>query len=314
MKLSKELKTAILVLTSIALVLWGYNFLKGKNIFDTSRKFYVEYENVEGLSTASTVTINGLTVGKVSKITILESGKLLVEILMTNHVEIPKSTKAVIYAPGFIGGKQIALETDFADKEYAKDGDFLVPQAKVGMLDGLGEKVDPVMQKLDSVLLNVNKVVVSINNVLDPQSQQNLKAALADLNETMKNAKGITGKFDRIVDTNEGKINSIVSEFGKTSQNLNKLSNNLSQADIDGILKKFDAAATNLDQLIAGIENGQGNLGKLMKDEALYNNLNKASKEMSQLLEDVKLNPKRYIHLSVFGKNPGPYVAPKPTE
>ncbi|MDN8680272.1 hypothetical protein Q0L73_14200, partial [Staphylococcus aureus] len=78
--------------------------------------------------------------------------------------------KAVIYAPGFIGGKQIALETDFADKEYAKDGDFLIPQAKVGMLDGLGEKVDPVMQKLDSVLLNVNKVVVSINNVLDPQS------------------------------------------------------------------------------------------------------------------------------------------------
>ncbi|MDN3706626.1 MlaD family protein [Myroides ceti] len=314
MKLSKELKTAILVLTSIALVLWGYNFLKGKNIFDTSRKFYVEYDNVEGLSTASTVTINGLTVGKVSKITILDSGKLLVEILMTNHVEIPKSTKAVIYAPGFIGGKQIALETDFADKEYAKDGDFLIPQAKVGMLDGLGEKVDPVMQKLDSVLLNVNKVVVSINNVLDPQSQQNLKAALADLNETMKNAKGITGKFDRIVDTNTGKINSIVSEFGQTSQNLNKLSNNLSQADIDGILKKFDAAATNLDQLIAGIENGQGNLGKLLKDEALYNNLNKASKEMSQLLEDVKLNPKRYIHLSVFGKNPGPYVAPKSTE
>jgi len=313
-KLSKELKTAILVLTSIALVLWGYNFLKGKNIFDTSRKFYVEYDNVEGLSTASTVTINGLTVGKVSKITILDSGKLLVEILMTNHVEIPKSTKAVIYAPGFIGGKQIALETDFADKEYAKDGDFLIPQAKVGMLDGLGEKVDPVMQKLDSVLLNVNKVVVSINNVLDPQSQQNLKAALADLNETMKNAKGITGKFDRIVDTNTGKINSIVSEFGQTSQNLNKLSNNLSQADIDGILKKFDAAATNLDQLIAGIENGQGNLGKLLKDEALYNNLNKASKEMSQLLEDVKLNPKRYIHLSVFGKNPGPYVAPKSTE
>jgi len=314
LKLSKELKTAILVLTSIALLLWGYNFLKGKNIFDTSRKFYVEYDNVEGLSTASTVTINGLTVGKVSKITILDSGKLLVEILMTNHVEIPKSTKAVIYAPGFIGGKQIALETDFADKEYAKDGDFLIPQAKVGMLDGLGEKVDPVMQKLDSVLLNVNKVVVSINNVLDPQSQQNLKAALADLNETMKNAKGITGKFDRIVDTNTGKINSIVSEFGQTSQNLNKLSNNLSQADIDGILKKFDAAATNLDQLIAGIENGQGNLGKLLKDEALYNNLNKASKEMSQLLEDVKLNPKRYIHLSVFGKNPGPYVAPKSTE
>jgi len=231
LKLSKELKTAILVLTSIALVLWGYNFLKGKNIFDTSRKFYVEYENVEGLSTASSVTINGLTVGKVSKITILESGRLLVEILMTNPVDVPKSTKAIIYAPGFIGGKQIALATNFSDKEYAKNGDFLQPDTKLGMLDGLGEKVDPVMQKLDSVLLNVNKVVVSINNTLDAQTQHNLKSALADLNETMGNAKSITNKFDRIVGTNEGKINSIVNEFGNTSSNLNTLSKNLSQAN-----------------------------------------------------------------------------------
>ena len=310
MKVSKEIKTALLVLVSIALLLWGYNFLKGKNIFDNSRKFYVEYANVEGLSTASAVTINGLGVGKVNHIAIQSNGKLLVEILMTNPVEIPKSSKAIIYAPGLIGGKQIAIETNYASKEMAKSGDYLVAGTQTGLLDGLGAKADPVMQKLDSVLYNVNRLVIGINGTLDPAAQKNLQNALAELNQTMINAKGITSKFDRIVSSNEGKINNIMTDFNATSQNLNKLSTNLSQADLNAIVSKFDHAATNLDNLISSIDRGEGNIGKLMKDETLYKNLNKASKELSQLIEDVKLNPKRYVSISVFGKNAGPYVAP----
>ncbi len=310
MKVSKEIKTALLVLVSIALLLWGYNFLKGKNLFDSSRKFYVEYTNVEGLSTASAVTINGLGVGKVNHIAIQPNGKLLVEILMTNPVEIPKSSKAIIYAPALIGGKQIAIETNYASREMAESGDYLIAGTQAGLLDGLGAKADPVMQKLDSVLYNVNKLVIGINGTLDPVAQKNLQNALAELNQTMVNAKGITSKFDRIVSSNEGKINNIMTDFNTTSQNLNKLSTNLSQADLNAIVSKFDHAATNLDNLISSIDRGEGNIGKLMKDETLYKNLNKASKELSQLLEDVKLNPKRYVSISVFGKNAGPYVAP----
>lgn len=310
LKISKEIKTALLVLVSIALLLWGYNFLNGKNIFDNSRKFYVEYDNVEGLTTASAVTINGLVVGKVNHITIQPNGKLMVEMMMTNPVEFPKTSKAIIYAPGLIGGKQISIVADYASKDIAKSGDFLVPGVELGMLDGLGAKADPVMQKLDSVLFNVNKLVIGVNSTLDPVAQKNLQNAMAELNQTMINARGITTKFDRIVTNNEGRINAVVSDFNVTSKNLNKLSTNLSQTDLNAIVTKFDHAATTLNELMASIDRGEGNIGKLVKDETLYKNLNKASKELSQLIEDVKLNPKRYVSISVFGKNAGPYVAP----
>lgn len=310
MKISRELKTSVLVLSSLALLIWGYNFLKGSDIFGSSRKFYVQYENVEGLAPGAGVTISGLLVGKVNSITLKDQGKLLVEILMTNPIDVPKTSKALIYAPGFIGGKQISIEPNYSDTEIAVSGDFLQSGTQLGMLDSLGEKADPVVKKLDSVLLNVNKLVVSLNNTLDPVAQKNLQNALAELNKTMINANGITTKFDRIVSNNEGKIDGIMTNFNATSKNLNTLSTDLAQSDIKAIIKKFDNAATNLDKLLADIDKGNGNVGKLMKDEALYNNLNKASKELNQLLEDVKLNPKRYINISVFGKNPEKYVEP----
>ncbi len=310
MKISKEIKTALLALTSIALLIWGYNFLKGNNIFDSSRKFYVEYDNVEGLTTASKVTVNGLIVGKINKIDIKDTGKLVVEIMMTNPVEITKNSKALIYSPSLIGGKQIAINVDYASKELAKDGDYLVGDIQNGMIEELSGKADPVMQKLDSVLYNVNKLVVSLNNTLTSEAQANIQNALAELNSTMGNAKQITTKFDKIVTDNSTKVNTIMTDFSKTSKNLETLSGNLAQSDIQSIIAKFDKAATSLNQVVANIEKGDGNVGKLLKDEQLYQNLNKASKELNMLLEDVKLNPNRYINISVFGRKQPAYSAP----
>lgn len=313
MKFTKEIKTAILVLASIALLIWGISFLSGSNIFSSSRKFYVKYPNVEGLSTASTVTINGLVVGKVNNITLEPNGELLVELLMTDPIEVPKSSKAVMYAPSFLGGKQISLEINYKDPTLAQTGDYLTGGNMSGLLDGLGEKADPIVQKLDSVLYNVNVLVENINKTLDPTAQQNLQSALAELNTTMKNANAITGKFDRIVTNNETKINSIVSDFNKTSSNLSNFSNELDKIQLEklqDILNKFDQSASSLQSLLSEVEKGNGNVGKLMKSEELYNNLEKASKELNQLLEDVKLNPKRYINISVFGKTAQPYSEP----
>lgn len=310
MKISKEIKTALLALTSIALLIWGYNFLKGNNIFDSSRKFYVEYDNVEGLTTASKVTVNGLIVGKINKIDIKDTGKLVVEIMMTNPVEITKNSKALIYSPSLIGGKQIAINVDYTNKELAKDGDYLVGDIQNGMIEELSGKADPVMQKLDSVLYNVNKLVVSLNNTLTPEAQANIQNALAELNSTMGNAKQITTKFDKIVTDNSTKVNTIMTDFTKTSKNLETLSSNLAQSDIQSIIAKFDKAASSLNQVVANIEKGDGNVGKLLKDEQLYQNLNKASKELNMLLEDVKLNPNRYINISVFGRKQPAYSAP----
>lgn len=314
MKISKEIKAAILVLASVGLLIWGISFLAGTNLFSKTRVFYVKYPNVEGLSTASAVTINGLVVGKVNNIELQKDGELLVELLMTNDVEVPKSSKAVMYAPSFLGGKQISLEINYQDPTLAQTGDFLTGGNMSGLLDGLGEKADPIVQKLDSVLYNVNVLVGSLNNTLNPETQQNLQNALAELNATMKNANAITGKFDRIVTTNESKINAIVSDFNKTSENLSAFSNELDKIQLQklqDILNKFDQAATTLNNLMTDVDQGKGNIGKLLKEEQLYQNIEDATKELNELLEDVKLNPKRYINISVFGKSSQPYVAPK---
>ena len=313
MKISKEIKATILVLASVGLLIWGISFLAGTNLFSKTRVFYVKYPNVEGLSTASSVTINGLVVGKVNNIELQKDGELLVELLMTNDVEVPKSSKAVMYAPSFLGGKQISLEINYQDPTLAQTGDFLTGGNMSGLLDGLGEKADPIVQKLDSVLYNVNVLVGSLNNTLNPETQQNLQNALAELNATMKNANAITGKFDRIVTTNESKINAIVSDFNKTSENLSAFSNELDKIQLQklqDILNKFDQAATTLNNLMTDVDQGKGNIGKLLKEEQLYQNIEDATKELNELLEDVKLNPKRYINISVFGKTSQPYVAP----
>lgn len=311
MKITKEIKTAILVLVSIALLIWGIMFLSGTNLFNSNRKFYVVYPNVEGLSTASSVTINGLVVGKVSRIQLREDGELLVELLMTDPVDVPKSSKAVIYSPSFIGGKQIALQINYKEADLAQDGDFLEGGNMSGLLDGLGEKADPLIQKLDSVLYNVNVLMTSVNQTLNPEAKKNLQDALAELNATMKNAHQITSKFDRIVSTNESKINNIVSDFNNTSKNLSAFSDDLDKIQLEklqDILTKFDSAAATLDQMMKDMDSGKGNLGKLLKEEQLYHNLEGATKELNQLLEDVKLNPRRYINISVFGKKAEPYT------
>lgn len=311
MKISKEIKTALLVIGSLALLIWGYNFLKGKDLFSSNRTFYVNYDNVEGLNQASTVTINGMIVGKVNNIFMNNEGTITVELSVNSPIEIPASTVAEIYSPGMLGGKQVALIVDFSDGNLANSGDFLNSGVKIGLLDGLSGKADPIMVKLDSVLYNVNQLVVGLNNTLDDSLKTSLQNSLAELNHTLKNTTQITTGFNRIVADNEQKIGTIVSDFSETSGNLKQMSEELAQADLKATLDKFEETADNLSNMMAKIESGEGNLGKLINDDELYNNLEGTSKELNQLIEDIKLNPKRYLNISVFGKKSTPYEEPK---
>ncbi len=301
MKISREIKTAVLVLAAIALFVWGYGFLKGENIFDKSVKYYVEYENVEGLTTSSNVTINGLVVGKVSRIDLQSnSGKLIVEILMTKPIDISKSSVAYIYSPGFIGGRDIAIEPDFASTDYADSGAYLKSGVRLGMTDKLEDQLDPIQKKLTEVLENANKMIVSVNAILDEQTQQELKGAVSELKGTLANVNGL-------MVSSKPKLEGTLTNLNHTSANFSKLSDSLTALDINATFAKLDAASANIEELLSGVERGEGSIGKLMKDEKLYTNLENASKELEQLLRDLKENPKRYIHFSVFGKKATPY-------
>ncbi|MBQ0116787.1 MAG: MCE family protein [Flavobacterium sp.] len=314
MKLSREIKAAILVIGSILLFFWGYSFLKGQGLFDTTRKFYVVYDNVEGLSPSAAITVNGLTVGKVNGITIDESnGKLLVELLMTSDFQVPKNTVASIYEPGFIGGKQIALVPDFTDKNYAVDGDYLKADVILGLTASLGDKLAPIQIKVDSVLTGLDLTLKNVNNILDTKAQQDLKNTLSELNTTMTNFSSVSKNVDGLLVDNRTKITSAVANLDATTANFAKISSDLEKAQLDKLVSDLKTTLNNVNGLLAGIEAGNGTIGKLVKDDKMYNNLTKASKELELLLEDVRLNPTRYINVSVFGKKNKTYVAPAET-
>ena len=311
MKISREIKTAILVLSSILLFIWGYSFLKGRDLLTDYKTFYVHYDNVEGLTTSAPVTINGLAIGKVHKIEFLnKSGKIRVELQIKSDFPISKSSIAAIYEPGLIGGKQVQIIPNYTDNVMAQTGDVLMGDDIPGLTSLVGEKLTPIQEKLDKVLLNADLLLTNVNNVLDKKSQENLKVSLAELRVTMEQFHKASGSLNGILDNNKGKIDGIVSNFNKVSSDFSKISDSLNKADLGKTAKNLQKTLDNVDAIIADVQTGKGTMGKLLKDESLYKNLTQTSKELELLLQDVRLNPTRYVNISVFGKKNKPYVAP----
>ena len=311
MKLTREIKTAILVIASILLFIWGYSFLKGRDLFTNYKTFYVEYDNVEDLAQSAPVTLNGLAIGKVNKITINENtGKLLVELQLKTDFPVSKSSTASLYSPSLIGGKQIKIIPNLADKELAVDGQTLNPAVELGLTESLGGKIEPIQQKLNVMLENINNLVSGLNNVLDKKGQEDLKKSLAELSQTMEQFHKASGSINAILDTNKAQINGAVTNFNKMSGNFNKISDSLNKADLGKTVRSLNQTLAKVDGIMTNLNSGKGSAGKLLNDDALYNNLAKTSKELELLLQDVRLYPTRYVNVSLFGKKNKPYVAP----
>ncbi len=311
MKITREIKTAILVIASILLFIWGYSFLKGRDLLTSYKTFYVEYDNVEGVGKSAPITLNGLVIGKVNSITLSnETGKLVVELQIKSDFPISKSSVATIYDSGLIGGKQIMIVPNLNDKEIAKSGSKLLGNTKLGLTDLVGEKLAPLQEKLDKVLLNANQLMTGLNNVLDKKGQEDIKQSLAELTQTMIQFHKASESMNGILADNKNSINGIVSDFHKVSTNFSKISDSLNKADLGKTAKNLQVTLDKVDKMLADVNAGKGTAGKMMKDEALYNNLTQTSKELELLLQDVRLNPTRYVNVSLFGKKNKPYVAP----
>lgn len=311
MKITREVKTAILVIASILLFIWGYSFLKGKDLFINYKTFYVEYKSVEGLATSAPVTLNGLVIGKVSNITINENtGVLLVELQIKTDFPISKSSTASIYEPGFIGGKQIAINHNFNDKILAVDGQTLIGDVKSGLTDKVGDQLAPLQEKLEKLLGNADTLISGLNNVLDKKGQQDLKQSLAELNKTIEQFHKASLSVNTLLDKNKTKINGVVTDFSKIAGNFSKISDSLNKADIGKTVKKLNATLGRVDGIVSGLESGKGSLGKLLNDDGFYQNIKSSTKELELLVQDIRLYPTRYVNISLFGKKNKPYVGP----
>ena len=310
MKISREVKTALLVIAGIVLFIFGFNYLKGKNLLSSDRTYFAVYENVEGLTPSTPVTINGLNVGSVQSIDFSdEVGKLLVTMTINKDFEFSKNSEAQLYEAGLIGGKSIAIVPMFDNSGVAESGAYLKGTVKAGLSELLNQKLTPLQAKMEIMMVSADSVLTNINDVFDSQTKNNLKNSIAQLSTTISSFKSMSTSMTSLIDDNKIKLDNTLTNFDKASNDLSKLSGSLAETDLKKTIEDLQKTVNNFNGVLSSIENGEGSMGKLMKDEKLYNNLEGASKQLEELLQDLKLNPKRYMHFSVFGKKAKRYDA-----
>lgn len=318
MKISRELKTGIVAVTVIALFIWGYSFMKGLNMFNGPLKtYYTEYSNVQGLNTASVVTINGVDVGKVISINFNKNpekkGQLIVEFSVENDFEFSKKSLAKIYSASLMGGKSLAIIPSY-EGEIAEPGDVLKGEIESDIFSSVADKLNPLQAKFENVMVSADSLMAGLADVLDVKSRENIKQSLEHLHVTLENLESFSGSLDTLVKSNEQKLSQTLDNAELMTDNFAKLSDTLVNANFGETVKNLDATIVSLNSILGSIEEGNGTVGKLMTDDEMYINLTNASKELEELLREVKLHPKRFVHVSVFGKKDKGYVPEEDTE
>lgn len=311
MRLSREVKTGILAIGAILLFIFGYSFLKGTNLLEKNRTFYVKYDNVEGLSKAAPVTINGLNVGKIQKIDFRDKkGGLVVEFTVEREFDFSKTSVINIYSTGLIGGKALGILPKY-DGEIAKSGDTLSGSAEDGMLTAVTKALGPLEKKVNNTLATVDTLLISVTDLVDDRTRENLKQAIEGLNGTLASLNGASASLDQLLKNNTGKLDRTFTNLDDMAVNFKTLSDSLAQLEAGRLVNDLQNVVSKFDAIVSGIDNGDGTIGKLLKDDQIYENLEGATRQLEQLLQDVKLNPKRYVNISVFAKRDKDYTEPE---
>jgi phospholipid/cholesterol/gamma-HCH transport system substrate-binding protein len=307
LKISREVKTGVLVILGIILFIFGFNYLKGQNILGSSQTYYTLFDNVEGLVPSTPVTINGLSVGKVTEIKFKGdgSGKLQVTLLVDSDFKFSKNSKAQLYETGLIGGKAIAIVPEFDDAEIASNEAFLESGIKAGLTDLVNQRLTPLQEKIEKMMVSADVLLNNLNDVFNEEAKSNLKKSISELSTTMESFKSTSVSLNQTIKNNQSKIDSVLTNANTLTGNLASITSKISESNLEDTIKSLESTLKNFDSVLANLENGEGTMGKLLKDDALYNNLKGASGELEELLRDVKLHPKRYTR--VLSKKEIPY-------
>ena len=200
-----------------------------------------------------------------------------------------------------MGGKSLAIVPSY-EGEMAKSGDFLQGEIESDIFSSVTEKLNPLQAKVENVIVRADSLLVSLNDIVNTNSRNQLKASISNLNETVLNFKNISESVDRLIISNEQRLGNTLASAELMTSNLAKLSDTLVNSNLGMTVKNLETTVTNLNKILATIEAGDGTLGKLIKDEGMYTNLTNASKELEELVREMKLHPKRFVHFSLFGK------------
>ena len=308
MKLSNEIKTAILVLSGILMFIVGFSYLKSNNIFSSDRTFFAIYDDIEGVSVGTPVTVSGFNVGSIQDISFYQNTMdILVKFRVENKVKFSKNSVAQIYETGLIGGKALAILPN--NGPLAQSGDTLRSSIAPGLTELVNDKLSPLQEKIESTFVSADSLLKKINNVLDVNSQNQIKESFSQLSDLAINLKESAENLNSIINSNEIKINDIVSNVDNFSSNFSSLSNSFS--DVEVIIGNLTKTSNNLNSIIDEISSGDGTFNQLIYDDSMIKSLNEASNNLNLLMEDLRLNPKRYVHFSLFGKKNKEYQPKK---
>ena len=302
MKLSYEIKTAILILSGIILFIIGFSYLKSNDVFVADRIFYAVYDDVEGVSKGTPVTISGFNVGSVQDIKFYKNtSQLLLKFRVENDFNFSDQSLAQIYETGLIGGKALSVVPKYGQR-LAKSGDTLQSSIAPGLTELVNDKLTPLQEKIESMVVSADSVLIGLNSVLNNEAKFEIQSSIKNFSSTVADLKNSAGTLDELLNTNKSQINNIIS-------NVNQTSNELS--DLSIVVKNLSQSSKSIDKIVNEISNGNGSLNKLIFDDELINSLDAASSNINLLLKDLRLNPKRYVHFSIFGKKNQEYKEDK---
>jgi len=304
LKISKEVKTAVLVLLGIILFIFGYNYLKGINLFEPDNTYYTEFD-YNALNSSSVVTVKGNTVGKVQDIIYdYKTGKTRIAFTVNEKLKFSKNSTMRLYETGLMGGNALAIILAY-DDDIAKPGDVLKSEVEVGLIRSLSKNFSGLSTDLNSTLKSTDTLLTNINKIVIDESDAGLKKTIKELNATLTAYKNLAYSINGVVSENDKNITVILENFKATSTGLAQITAQLKEANLGNTVESLNTSLANVNNILAGLDKGEGSMGKLLKDDALYKNLEGASKEIEELLRDIKLHPKRYFR--ILSKKEIPY-------
>lgn len=310
MKIKNETKVGILAAFSIALLIIGYNFLKGNSIFSNETILYARYSQVDGLTVSKPVLINGYQIGRVAALELQPDATIKATLKINGKYEIPKNTIARLEGTDLLGSKAIVL-TLGNDKNFAEDGDFLQTNVEKGLM----ETFQPVQKKAELIITKMDSILSSINTILNPNLQKNIDRSFTSIASTLGSLESTSKKVDALVGSESSKLSAILSnveaitanfknngaKIDAVMSNLNTVTDKIAAVNFEQTVNNANKAMADLQAMLSDVKNGKGTLGALLNDRQMYDNLNNASKNLDALMIDLKANPKRYVHFSVFG-------------
>lgn len=306
MKISKELKVGVLGIVSLVILYFGFNFLKGIDLLKETNSYYALYENIDGLTVSNPVIINGLSVGRVSNINILQNkGNIVaVEVNINSNIKLSNGTVARLINTDFLGSKAIELMLNDSSQIYYLDGDTLKSSVDEGITEFLKQSAAPVADNIGTTITRINAILESFQG----NSEK--------INATLVNIESITENIDRNLPPMENKIYDLLSSLNENSkelsevmaalkpvlENFTQITDTLKTLELTQTLDKTQLALDNLNANLESVKAGEGTMGKLMHDDSLYIYLSNTARDLDRLLVDLEANPGRYVQFSMFGK------------